>query len=499
LLERLESPGQFSCAEGPFNFYQRTVSTQEGPNGSVAVTQTISFSLAIPWFKWIFIPPLKKYLGRLQHDAKMPPYLAPVRIDRQGSISLSAICAMVIVLGYLSTLLTQTITYAGEEFHAAVPAQNIALAAVRVEAVLAIILLAMADRIGRRRLLILTTALGCVATAAGALSPSLAWLTATQVLARGFVNAGSVLAAVFAVEEVAAGARAFALSLLAAVGALGAGICTVSLGVAQIGPGGWRVLFAGGLLGLLVIPGIARMLPESRRFLAPHAEAKLEGHGKRLWLLIATALLMQVYFGPASQDRNQYLRVYRGFSAPEISIFTVVTGVPGAIGLLAGGRAADKYGRKRVAGTSLFVGMLASVGMFLSSGWLMWLLATATTLSLAATVPSLGVYGPELFPTNLRGEANGIITIAGRVGSVIGLLAVAGLSATIGGVGKPVAILSVAPLMVAFLVVIAYPETARVELEEINPEDRINKPGQRASPETIENPRDSEGHIQDPP
>jgi uncharacterized membrane protein YczE len=58
------------------------------------------------------------------------------------------------------------------------------------------------------------------------------------------------------------------------------------------------------------------------------------------------------------------------------------------------------------------------------------------------------------------------------VGSTISL----GIAGTLldGGVsyGSVMALLAVGPLVTAALLVTAYPETARVELEDLNPEDR---------------------------
>jgi MFS family permease len=89
----------------------------------------------------------------------------------------------------------------------------------------------------------------------------------------------------------------------------------------------------------------------------------------------------------------------------------------------------------------------------------------------AATVPSLGVYQPELFPTSLRGRANGLITLVAVLGSSTGLI-LAGIIADRSSLGEAMAVLLVGPLLVGLLVLTRFPETARVELEELNPEDR---------------------------
>jgi MFS family permease len=89
------------------------------------------------------------------------------------------------------------------------------------------------------------------------------------------------------------------------------------------------------------------------------------------------------------------------------------------------------------------------------------------------TVPALGVYGPELFPTSLRGRANGWISMAGVMGSALGLQIVGRMGDHIGRLGPGIALLTIGPVVVALLVYFLYPETANVELETLNPEDAL--------------------------
>jgi hypothetical protein len=62
------------------------------------------------------------------------------------------------------------------------------------------------------------------------------------------------------------------------------------------------------------------------------------------------------------------------------------------------------------------------------------------------------------------------VSIAGVAGSTLGLV-VASHFADHVGLGKALAVLSIGPLLVAALVMLAYPETAHLELEQINPTD----------------------------
>jgi MFS family permease len=112
-----------------------------------------------------------------------------------------------------------------------------------------------------------------------------------------------------------------------------------------------------------------------------------------------------------------------------------------------------------------------TVAMFLADGAWIWGWSAFGALVGAAAVPALGVYGPELFPTASRGSANGGINVAAVTGAVVGLLAAGALSDAFGGLPAAMALLAIGPAIVVLLIVVAYPETAHRELEDINPED----------------------------
>ena len=63
------------------------------------------------------------------------------------------------------------------------------------------------------------------------------------------------------------------------------------------------------------------------------------------------------------------------------------------------------------------------------------------------------------------------ITVIGLVGSAVGLVVAGVLAQHFGHIGPGIAVVAVGPLALAVILLAAYPETARRELEEINPED----------------------------
>jgi len=471
VLERAAGEGCFEAAAGPLSGYRRTVTLAPAGTGRYRVRQVVDYAVSLPYFGWLFAFPLRRHLGRLAPPAGLPWWAPADRLDARAAGALATLCALSAVTGYLGSVLTQTITFAADEFRAGPAAQGAALAAVRADVLVTVALVALADRRGRRRLLLACAALGCALTALSGLAPSLAALAGAQVVARSFVTASALLLAIVAAEEMPAGGRAYAVSLLGMSAALGAGACVLLLPVADRGPAAWRLVFAAALIGLPLVASAARRLPESRRFGAPHAVAPLAGHGGRFWLLAVSAFLFNAFFAPASQFQNEYLREEQGFSAGRISLFTVATGLPGGIGVVVGGRLAER-GRRRVGAVALVVGVACTVAVFRVAGWPLWAWSVAGSVVGAATIPALGVYGPELFPTSLRGRANGAIGVLGRAGAVVGLVSAGALSAgPAGRLGPVMSLLALGPLALALLVLTAYPETAHRELEDLNPED----------------------------
>jgi MFS family permease len=467
VVEAAAGPDRFACNTGPFSDYERRIDV--GADGTA--TETITAHLALPYW-WIAFALPVRYALRHRPSRDRPPWWAPpTAIDARTSHVLGLLCALAVIEGYVGTLLTQTVTYAATEFGENRSAQGMTLAAVRGGVLLALVLTARADRHGRRPLLGIATTGACIAAAAGALAPGLVWLGASQMVATGCAGAVGILIAIVAAEELPAGCRAYGLSLVVMAGALGAGMCVWVLPAADTGTAGWRIVYLVPLAGLVLGAATVRRLPESRRFAQPHRTVAMTGRHRQLRLLAATGFLGALFVAPAFQFQNDFLRREHGFSASRIALFTVLTSTPAAIGIIAGGRLADVHGRRRIAAAGVIGGTIATVAMFAVAGWPLWLWSAGGSIVGALVVPSLGVYRPELFPTSLRGTAAGVIEAVALTGSAAGLLVVGRLADRWDSYLGPLALVAAGPALVAVLVLWRFPETARVELEALNPED----------------------------
>ena len=177
--------------------------------------------------------------------------------------------------------------------------------------------------------------------------------------------------------------------------------------------------------------------------------------------------LFNLFVAPSSQLQNDFLRTDLGFSALLITVFTIVTGTPAALGVLAGGRLADIRGRR----AALVPGMLALGGFtalfFAATGPALWGAKLAAGVLGTLAVPALGVIAPELFPTARRGGVRGALSTIAVAGSVVGLL-LAGSLVESQGYATTFLVLAAAPALAAGLA-LAVPETRGRELEDLNP------------------------------
>jgi MFS family permease len=270
---------------------------------------------------------------------------------------------------------------------------------------------------------------------------------------------------------------------MAMAAALGAGMVLWILPVADLDPMAWRILYVVPLVWIVVVRLLVRNLPESKRFeraeltdaddVASHTPEARRSHRLRLLLLASSQFLFQLFIAPSSQFLVGFLRDDRDFSALQITLFQILTNLPGGIGIVVGGRLADTRGRRIVGSVGLLVGVASTAIMFNVTGWSMWVASLIGSLIGAAVVPALGVYGPELFPTNLRGRANSVLTLLSVAGAVTGLVLAGVLSDRWGSLGPAITVLAAGPVVLAVLVLAFYPETAHRELEDINPEDQV--------------------------
>lgn len=460
---------RFEQAHGPFHRYLRTA--EVAADGGV--TETISYRLRIPWFGWLFTLPIRHGLRhRRAAHSRSHWWAPPDRLDERQARTLALLASASMTAAFANTLFTQTASFAAERFDVGATGQGIGGAIVRLGIIIALPFSVLADRVGRRRTLVLLAWLTPLLCAVGALAPGFWVLVASQTVARPVGIALAIIAGVAAAEDMPRNSRAYALSVLAMAAGLGAGLAVGGLKLADRGPDGWRWVYALSLIWLPVAVVLLRNLLETRRFETVHRIAPPMPRG-RLALVAGVALTSNLFIAPASFFQNRYLDDVRGYSGGGIALFTLVTGTPASIGLMIGGRLADTVGRRRLIAICTPISTAALAVSFSSAGATMWIATFVGGITAAMAFPAYAVYRAELFPTGNRGVANGLVTatalIAGSLGIVvIGLLHDRGI-----GFGTLIAVAGIGQLVAAFLAWRWYPETAHLELEQINPDDPV--------------------------
>ncbi|WP_419919729.1 MFS transporter [Candidatus Poriferisocius sp.] len=461
----------FVAVEGPVDHYLRTVTVEPLGRDQVVVIERFDYRLAVPVWQVLFDIPFRRALCR---GREWPWWHPPVRFNARQARVVALLAILAVIAGFLGTLIGQTITFARQEFGFSKSAEGVALGLIRLSILVTVVVAALGDRQGRRRTLLLAAAGSITAAVATAPALGLGMLVATQAVSRGLSHAMALLVLVFAMEESPAGARAYVASMLALAAGLGSGLVVGFLPLADLGTSGWRLVFLTALAGLPLVAYVARHLPESRRFEVVRRQPRTQRppeHRSRLGLLAVTSFAALVFSTPASQLQNDFLRDDRGFSATRITMFTLLTAWTAGPGMLFAGKLADLRGRRVIGALGSAGGALLILWHFTQTGWPMWVVFAGGACLGAATIPSLGVYRAELFGTAHRSESNGLLGVASVAGSAAGLAA-AGFMADAWGYGTAFSVLVAGPILVALVVILFYPDTARRSLEDLNPDDK---------------------------
>jgi MFS family permease len=353
---------------------------------------------------------------------------------------------------------------------------GIGLAIMRLASLGALPVIGLADRLGRRRMLLATVGVGLALTALAAASPTYWWFVAIFACGRPVLAATNGLAQVTAAEQTASANRAKAVALIAAGYGAGAGVIAIvhSLAASALG---FRGVFVLALVPLSLLPLLWRWIEEPDRFTVaaagpehpvPVLDAVARPFRQRLAVIVVLGFAVSVITGPANSF--VFLFAQNVLRQPGIVTAGMVAGagVAGLGGLLAGRWLADRAGR-RLTG-ALAMAAVAVLAIWTYTGSALALVAGYILGVFAASVfaPAAGSLLNELFPTSVRASAAGWSLAAGVLGAVTGLV----VFGTVAGADNRFAVAGLVTFLPAALVMALFwllPETRGREPEELWP------------------------------
>lgn len=306
----------------------------------------------------------------------------------------------------------------------------------------------LADRIGRKRVLIASVVLFGLLSIATAQVSTFAMLVVVRVLTG--IGLGGAMPNLIALssEAVEPRSRSSAVATMYCGIPFGGVIASV-IGVLLAGDTEWRhIFYVGGVGPLLLVPLLVWFLPESRAYLdvagTPAARASvgktLFGDGRAtstvaLWVSYFCTLIV-LYF---LLNWLPSLMASRGLDRAHVGLVQIAFNVGAGLGALGIGAALDRMRASRVVG-GMYVGIVLSLAALAAAPGFGSLAAAAFTAGMFVVGGQSVLYALAAiyYPTAMRGTGVGAAVAVGRLGSVVGPLAAATLLAA--GRSAPVVI-----------------------------------------------------------
>ena len=321
----------------------------------------------------------------------------------------------------------------------------------------------IADRIGRKKVLVAAVVLFGIFSLWTAYAGSLAGLLAARFLTGLGLGAALPNLIALCAEAVEERQRSTAISIMYCGVPLGGAVAAL---VGMLAGEAWQWVFiVGGVAPLVIAPLMLLMLPESAAFhrqrdqggtVRPSTVEALCGDGRTritlsLWVsyfFTLTVMYMLLNWLPS-------LLLELGFSKPQAGMVQMVFNVGGALGSLMGGVLLDRFRRTPVV-LSIYTGLLLALAGIGFSGSVASMAAAGFAAGVFVMAAQLVLYAlaPAYYPTQVRATGVGAAVAIGRLGSVSGPLAAGQILAA--GAGTAGVLMAAAPgLLVAALVVVA--------------------------------------------
>jgi MFS family permease len=351
--------------------------------------------------------------------------------DAHGRATLRAVVVILSYQGYAFALLGVAAPFIANAF--ALDQSGIArmYAWISLNALGALILSRMADRIGRRRILLLALVATPLCSLGAALAMRTAWFITFEIVAYAAIGASITSSIVMLAEALPIHQRSRGQGLANLAIGGGGGLCVILAPLIVRFDLSWRWLFALPVVGVIFVPAMMRMIPESQRWARAAASGVAERsrfydifgplyRGRAIPLLIAT-LLGEVSGAAVPTWIYFHAVTVIGLSPAKGSAILLLGGTLSVAGLALGVWMSERIGRIRtivVLGLAGVAGILAFYwGPPANYGWpTLWLLVAHTWFATTGRglVVAANSAVTELFPTALRGTIMGWLLFVSR-------------------------------------------------------------------------------------
>jgi SHS family lactate transporter-like MFS transporter len=272
----------------------------------------------------------------------------------------------------------------------------------------------LADRYGRRRVLMIDVALYSVLGLACAFAPSLAVLLVLRSLFGIAMGGEWGTGASLAMESIPARSRGIVSGILQSGYPCGYLLCAIAYGL-LFNSIGWRGMFALGILPALLVLYLRRSVPESPVFEERQRTGVRRGVRDTMrgrWGLFAYLIVTMAVFNAFSHGSQDvyptFLKLQQHFDTHMISLLTIVLNLGALAGGLAFGQWSEKIGRRRAMAIACVLA-LPAIPLW-SYGGSVLLLAIGAFWVQVAVQGAWGVvpgYLNELSPDDVRGTLPG--------------------------------------------------------------------------------------------
>jgi MFS family permease len=355
----------------------------------------------------------------------------------------------------------------------------------------------LADRVGRKRLLISCLALASATAVCAALSRSVVTFAICELVRFSTVgaiaNSALALLAEAAPDSTARAGAVGKAGMAAAAG--GASLLALVPLFATLGHS-FRPAFAVAAGGLLFIPAVLGWVPESERWERARrsgsiAKSSLFGVFRGRWshraVAVLGAALLSGVEGAAVGGWSYYYGVsVVGMSPRSMSAWSLVATAAGFVGFRAGTWAAEKLGRVRTAVQFGLVHQAAALWIYLGPpehflNVPLWIGLGLCLSGFGASASGIGkaTASLELFPTPLRVTILGWTALAGAVATGCSNLLVSVLLIPFGGLPRTIAFLSLSGVAGLIVFGLCVDETGGLSLDDAALEPEATAPEPR--------------------